>query len=276
MVANPFADTGPRVQQLCEGSYPERGVGPQGSADAGLCVKKPQNDKNVFMPKKSLLLIGITVIVIIAAVGASIWYFKFYPEALKQKKLNEIQNKITATQNQITQLQNIVDGTKNIPAESLNIPNSATTDIPIKGVTISKSQDGKTKQISNTIQGYTFEIPSFLVMARGVDSTDLEFYNPETMCIVRGCPPEISVLVKENKANRSLDDFIRTEGYFNLAEKKIIVIGGETAYEFLFEADNLPSKNVYFITKKNSVYKLNLVKNPEYKMVADSFRFVVE
>jgi len=34
----PFAGTEPRVQRLCEGSYPERGMEPYGLAGAGLCM----------------------------------------------------------------------------------------------------------------------------------------------------------------------------------------------------------------------------------------------
>lgn len=41
MVSKPNEDTEPRVQRLFVGSYPERGMEPQGSAGAGLSVVRP-------------------------------------------------------------------------------------------------------------------------------------------------------------------------------------------------------------------------------------------
>src|SRR3990167_7530719 len=38
MAQRPNEDTEPRVQQLFVGLYPERGIGPKGLANAGLCV----------------------------------------------------------------------------------------------------------------------------------------------------------------------------------------------------------------------------------------------
>ena len=52
MVANPFADTGPRVQQLCEGSYSERSMGPQGLPVAGFVYLQSPRSNRRSLPLK--------------------------------------------------------------------------------------------------------------------------------------------------------------------------------------------------------------------------------
>ncbi len=63
----PIADTEPRVQQLSDGPYPERGVGPQGLASAGLCVFWNQLIMDTSNPKN---LLPIIVAVLIVGLGA--------------------------------------------------------------------------------------------------------------------------------------------------------------------------------------------------------------
>lgn len=244
--------------------------------------------------KKSLIIVGIVIIFIAAGAGVLAWQKQAKPVA----ENSNVSTTANDTSNQTTNfvpnfssptaaeeekkiieyqktLQEIIDTP---PEKSLaDAPRYATEDEQIPGITITKK--GDKKLVVNEPQGYSFEIPSFLVMARSVGDDGILFYNPKTMCLMRSCPAEISVFVSvnEKQASRSLDDFIRTDGLFNPAEKKIRVIGGEKASEFHYEEDNVPPQDIYFIARNNKIYRLKVVNdNPKYKIVTDSFQFIAK
>jgi hypothetical protein len=238
---------------------------------------------------KKLVIIAVVVLMVIAG-GVGFWYFKIYPEELKQKKLNEIQNKIVATKNQISQVQNsIQEETKEADQTPQQIAQNkhdieilaartATNDVSVDGIKITKN-NGK-KIVQNVAQGYSIELPQNLILARSISSDKLNFFDPETMCASPSCEPILGIVVsQDNPESLSLDEWMRSAedkaGQPIYEPREQLSFNGQAVFKV---TEIIPDKfdgYYYFWTKGTNVYYIRISKFDDitYSEYIKTFKF---
>ena len=155
---------------------------------------------------------------------------------------------------------------------------NAKEDTVVPGVAI-VFQDNK-KTLVNNNEGYSMEIPSAMLVARSIESSNINLYEPDKAGDICGdpeCPPIINIKARNNEAKWTLDEWAQKEqervGSLIFQNKETLLINGLKTFRIQEETERTPPIYYYFLAKNNKVYRLSLAKSlePKYKQYIESF-----
>ena len=157
--------------------------------------------------------------------------------------------------------------------------NAVKEDVVVPGVTIATEKTKKT--IKNTAEGYTMEIPLTMLVARSIDSSNINLYEPDengNICGDPACPALISISTRENQAKLSLDQWTQKEekrvGYAMFKNKETLSVDNQKVYRIEEETLRTPATYYYFLASNTKVYEISIGKalEPAYRTYLESFK----
>ena len=229
--------------------------------------------------KKRLTVIGIIIVALIAiGAGVLVWQKNARPTSEElEKQMAELEKQIAEKEEEIAYQKRLWEfENEPIPKSLSNAPRHATEDEQIPGITITKK--GDKKLVVNKPQGYSIEVPSLLVMARTLDDKTVQFFEPETMCILDTCPSDIMVSIfegtEEKTSEKKFLDYLRDEEKIPF---EATVIDGKQGTKYYQESDgrkNPPTWNYHFEIG-DKIYYIGISNiNPSWKDAINSFKFI--
>jgi hypothetical protein len=203
------------------------------------------------MKKKTIIVLVVAVV----AVGIAAFFgWRYYAE----------QQRIAALKQDLQNIQNLP------PAEPLK---STTDETWMKGVTV--TVEGDQKLITNTVEGYSIEIPASLVMFHSSGPDFLEFFDPKTMCSLPSCLPDVAVITSQSDS--SLDTYVQNEEKMSgdLQQKKLLTNPDGVSYYSYFVQGGPPAPSsgyIYYAKENNNI--VQIVASEQYSDLMQNFKFL--